>query len=161
MGGERRRWAHRFGQILEWIVLALMLALALVVLAGVGFRKVGMALAWYDEIASILLAWLTFYGAALAALRGRHIGFPRLVAGLDPPARRIAWWIRELAVVGFFLIVAIAGFRVLGALSGTYLVGLPWVPVPLAQSVIPIGALLFIAAELLVALDETPVEVAE
>ena len=31
------------------------------------YRKAGASLTWYDEIASILLAWVTYYGAALAA----------------------------------------------------------------------------------------------
>ena len=132
-------------------MLALMGALAVVVVVGVGFRKAGMALAWYDEAASILLAWLTYYGAALAALRGRHIGFPTLVSRLSPGPRRTAWVLREIAVVGFFLLAATSGAQVLRALAGTHLVGLPWFPVTVSQSVIPVGALLFIAAELLAA----------
>jgi Tripartite ATP-independent periplasmic transporters, DctQ component len=39
----------------------------------------GAALAWYDELASIGLVWLTFYGSALAALKGAHIGVAGLV----------------------------------------------------------------------------------
>ena len=65
-----------------------MVALALVVVLGVVFRRLGAALVWYDEVASILLAWLTFYGAALAALHRAHIGFPKLVDGLGPRLRR-------------------------------------------------------------------------
>jgi TRAP-type C4-dicarboxylate transport system permease small subunit len=33
----------------------------------------GSSLAWYDEIASALLAGLTFEGASLAVLKGAHI----------------------------------------------------------------------------------------
>ena len=39
--------------------------------------------------------------------------------------------------------------RVLTVLGGTNLVSLPWFPMAVAQSVIPIGAVLFIAAQLL------------
>jgi hypothetical protein len=45
--------------------------------------------------------------------------------------------------------MAWAGFRVLEVLEGETLVSLTWVPVQLTQSIIPIGAILFIAAELL------------
>ncbi len=45
--------------------------------------------------------------------------------------------------------MAWAGLQVMRALSGTYLVSLPWMPVQVAQSVIPIGGILFILAELL------------
>ncbi len=125
-----------------------MIALAALVVSAVVFRKAGMALVWYDEVASILLAWLTYYGAALAALHRRHIGMPTLVARLAPVQRRVALALRELIVIGFFLLAAWAGLRVLAALRGTGLTSLPWVPAVLAQSVIPIGSLLFVLAEL-------------
>ena len=38
--------------------------------------RVGQSLTWYDEVASHLLAWLTFYGAALASVKRAHIGCP-------------------------------------------------------------------------------------
>ena len=61
-----------------------MVALAVIVVVGVGFRKAGASLVWYDEVASIMLAWLTYYGAALAALSRSHIGMPTLVANHIP-----------------------------------------------------------------------------
>ena len=60
-----RRGYERF---LEWICIVLMAALAAEVVAGVVFRYSGHSLVWYDEVATILLAWVTFYGAALAVL---------------------------------------------------------------------------------------------
>ncbi|MCL4762803.1 MAG: TRAP transporter small permease, partial [Burkholderiales bacterium] len=57
-----------FERALEWVVIALMIVLAVEVAAGVIFRYAGRALVWYDEVASVLLAWVTYYGAALAAL---------------------------------------------------------------------------------------------
>lgn len=140
---------RRFQAFLEALVLVLLGALALVVVAGVVFRKAGMALVWYDEIASILLAWLTWYGACLAALRRAHIGFPTLVERLDRPWRTAALVAREAVVIGFLAAAGWAGWRVLVVLEGTYLVSLPWMPAHVTQSVIPIGAALFIVAELL------------
>ena len=55
----------------------------------------------------------------------------------------------EVAVIGFFAVLAWAGWQVQSALSGTSLVSLPGVSAGLAQSVIPIGAVLFICAQLL------------
>ena len=46
-----------------------MVGMAAEVTLGVVFRALGHSLAWYDEVASVLLAWLTFYGAALASVR--------------------------------------------------------------------------------------------
>ena len=130
-----------------------MTALALVVIAGIVFRKAGASLVWYDEVASILLVWLTYYGGSLAALDRAHIGFPRLVESRTGRLRTMLVAIREVVVVGFFLMVAWAGWVVLGVLGGTFLVSLPWLPARFTQSVIPIGALLFILAELLSLID--------
>jgi TRAP-type C4-dicarboxylate transport system permease small subunit len=145
----RRRFQKALQSALEFAVVALMVALALVVVLGVVFRRLGAALVWYDEVASILLAWLTFYGAALAALHRAHIGFPKLVDGLAPRFRRPVILIGEAFVLAFFMVVAWAGWRVFGILGGETLVSLPWVPQRLVQSVIPIGAILFIIAELI------------
>jgi len=138
-----------FRGLLEVVVLALMGALALVVVVGVVYRKAGASLVWYDEVASILLAWLTYYGAALAALDRAHIGIPTLVARLTGSARAAVVLAGEVCVLAFFGVLAVAGMRVLSVLGGTSLVSLPWVPSAVAQSVIPIGAVLFIVAQLL------------
>jgi TRAP-type C4-dicarboxylate transport system permease small subunit len=129
--------------------MLLVAALVLVVVAGVVFRKLGASLVWYDEVASILLVWLTYYGSCLVALDRAHIGFPNLVRSLDPPLARVLVFVREIVVIGFFVILAWAGWRVLRVLEGNYLVSLPWMPTQLTQSVIPIGSVLFIMAELL------------
>lgn len=135
--------------MLEGIVLLLMVALAGVVVLGVAFRKAGAALVWYDEVASVLLAWLTFYGAALAALHRVHIGVPTVVARLRGRTRLLVLAVAETVVVAFFGVVAWAGWQVLEVLSGTSLISLPWVPTRLTQSVIPIGAMLYVVAQLL------------
>lgn len=134
---------------LEWIVIVLMAALAVVVIAGVAFRKLGEPLVWYDEVAPILLAWLTYYGACLAALNRAHIGFPKLVDAMPRRARLAVTAFRELCVVGFFALAAWAGWRVLDVLEGEALVSLAWFPAAAARSVIPVGAALFIVAELI------------
>ncbi len=139
----------RFERLLEAIVLVLVAALAVVVVMGVGFRKFGAALVWYDEVASILLAWLTYYGAALAALKRAHIGFPNLVRRLGQRWRLPVVVAGEAVVIAFFLIAAWAGWRVLVILEGSGMVSLPWVPTRLTQSVIPIGSVLFVIAQLL------------
>ena len=109
----------------------------------------GAPLVFYDEVAPIMLVWLTYYGSALAALRRAHIGFPRLVQGRSPRLRYLALGVREVCVVGFFLVAAWAGWRVLLVLEGAALISLSLVQAQLTQSVMPIGALLFIAAELI------------
>ena len=136
-------------RLLEGIVMVLMLAMVLIVVAAVIYRKAGASLVWYDEIASILLAWLTYYGAALAALKRAHIGFPGLVDAMPPHFRLAAVVIAEVFVFGFFIMLGWFGYVVLGVLEFDTLVSLPNVSTQYTQSVIPIGAALFVLAEAL------------
>lgn len=138
-----------FERTLEGIVIVLMIALAVEVTAGVVFRYTGHALVWYDEVASILLAWVTFYGAALAALKGSHIGVPELIRLLPPSARVTFTLLARALVFGFFILLAWVGYAVLEILASDTLVALPEVSVVWAQSVIPVSAVLFIIAEAL------------
>jgi len=138
-----------FQRILEWATILLMVVLTAIVLVAVLYRLSGNSLSWYDEIASILLSWITYYGAALAALKRRHIGFDGVLLGLPIPMRKIAVVIAEILVISFFVLLAWAGFEILSVLAGDTLVALTWMPVQITQSVIPVGAVLFIAAELL------------
>ena len=138
-----------YERALEWIVIALMTALAVEVTIGVVFRTTGQSLVWYDEIASILLAWLTFYGSALAAAKRGHISCPELVA-MMPPAPRTAITIAvEVLVIGFYALIGWIGWRVLEVLATDHLVSLPEISVMYVQSVIPISAALIIVSEAL------------
>lgn len=144
-----RELRRRYERLLEWVVIALMAVLAVEVTLGVIYRSLGASLVWYDEIASILLAWLTFYGSALAAAKRAHIGCPEVVAMLPPAARVAARLFAELLVIAFFLVVGWMGYSNLGVLATDYLISLPDVPVAYPESVIPISAVLIILAELL------------
>ena len=138
-----------FERLLEAITILLMLSLAGVVILGVIYRWSGASLVWYDEVASVQLAWLTYYAAALAALKRAHIGVPGIVAAMRP-ALRVALVIASRAVViGFFAVLAWLGYVVLIVLEGDTLISLPDVSTQFTQSVIPIGAVLYIIAELL------------
>lgn len=138
-----------YGWLLEAIVFMLMAALALEVIVGVVYRTLGESLVWYDEIASILLAWLTYYGAALAAHKRAHIGFSGLVDSLSPALRVTAVLFAEICVLGFFVLMAWVGWSIMDVLATDYLVSLPEISVNYVQSVIPIGAVLFIIAQIL------------
>lgn len=143
-----RRLHAALGWILEWITIALMVLLTVVVIVAVVYRLAQNSLSWYDEVAVILLAWITYYGAALAALKRGHIGFDSVLLAIPMPARMLAVIVAEVIVLGFFVLLAKTGWEVLQILEGETLISLTWVPVTLTQSVIPIGSVLFIIAEL-------------
>ncbi len=138
-----------YGRFLEAIVIVLMVAIAVEVTIGITYRALGKSLAWYDEVAVILLAWLTFYGSALAALRRAHIGFPGLVNSLAPIWRVPAVLFGKLVVIGFLVLLGWVGYSVLDVLATDYLISLPRISVAWTQSVLPISCALFVIAELL------------
>ena len=135
-------------RLLELLCIVLMVGLAVVVVVAVIYRTAGSSLTWYDEIAAIMLAWLTYYGAALAALRRAHLGFPGLYAASPPTLRVPMLIIGDLLFIGFFVILAWYGWRVIVLLYGDTLVSLPWVLVSFTQSVIPIGCALITLCQL-------------
>jgi TRAP-type C4-dicarboxylate transport system permease small subunit len=135
--------------MLEAIVIALMVGVTGIVILAVVFRYTGSSLSWYDEIASIGLVWLTYYGSALAALKGSHIGVAGFVSAMPPKLRIAATLFAEVIVIIFFVTLAVTGFQVLAIVGNDGLVSLPNVPQWLTDSVIPIGAILFVIAELL------------
>src|SRR5512134_1396911 len=145
--GSFRRGYERF---LEWICIVLMIALAVEVTAGVLFRYSGHSLVWYDEVATILLAWVTFYGSALAVLKHAHMGVPEIVRMLPAGPRVAAAVVAQLCTMAFFVLLAWVGYTILEILATDRLVSLPEVPVAYANSVIPISAVLFIVGQLLV-----------
>ncbi len=138
-----------YDRLLEVIAATLMAALSLIIVLGFVFRALNQSLVWYDEVASIGLCWLTYYGSALAALRGAHIGFPGIVNAFPPGLRLAATIFAEAVVIGFFLLLAYTGLEVMLILKGSTMVSIPAISLQVTQSVIPITAVLFIVAELL------------
>ena len=141
------RFRDSYGRLLEWVVILLMVALAVEVTLGVVFRTVGRSVAWYDEIASVLLAWLTFYGAALASVKRAHIGCPEVVDRMPWRARRLAGIAAQILVIAFFVLLGGVGAWILPVLATDALVSLPSIPISVVQSVIPISSVLIIIAE--------------
>jgi TRAP-type C4-dicarboxylate transport system permease small subunit len=142
-----------YEKILEFIVIVLMSAMAIEVTIGICYRALGNSLSWYDEVAVILLAWLTFYGSALAALKRAHIGFPGLVRSMRPRYRVPTVIAGKALVLGFLALLGWIGFSILDVLATDYLISLPAISVAWAQSVIPISCVMFIVAELLILPD--------
>jgi len=147
-GGAMQRFREHYGLFLEWVVMALMVLLAVEVMAGVVFRFAGSSLVWYDELASVMLAWLTFYGSALASVKRAHIGCPEVVQQMSPAWQRVLGVISQLLVIAFFALLGWTGLQIMPILVGESLVSLPWVSMNFVQSVIPVSSALIVVAEI-------------
>lgn len=128
--------------------MSLMILMFVEVMVGVVFRVAGHSLSWYDEVASIILAWLTFYGSALASHKRAHISCPEVVDMMAAPMRRWLNVISQLLVIGFFALLAWIGMRIMPILATDTMTSLPDVPMNWVQSVIPISAVMILVVEL-------------
>jgi TRAP-type C4-dicarboxylate transport system permease small subunit len=151
--GAMQRFRASYAHVLEWVVGFLMVALAIEVTLGIVFRAIGQSLVWYDEVASIMLAWLTFYGSALASVNRNHIGCPEVVDMLPPSLKRAVNVLAQLLVIAFFALFGWIGLLIMPVLAGDTLVSLPWVPMNFVQSVIPVSAALILIGEVMHLID--------
>lgn len=135
--------------VLQVVTLAMLVALSGVVVVGVAFRYSGSSLIWYDEVAAVLLAWITFTGAALATLRNAHLGFNGLLFGLPLPARLTLFFVVEAIFLAICLIVVWGGWTILGIFGNETMTTLRFVPRSVVQSILPVSAGLMIAGRLL------------
>ncbi|SEC14245.1 TRAP transporter small permease [Nitratireductor aquibiodomus] len=143
------RLAHWLDLFLQVVTLTLLLALSCVVVLGVAFRYSGNSLIWYDEVAAVLLAWITFSGAALATLRNAHLGFNGLLLGSPPAMRMVLFWLGEAIFAAVFAAMLWAGWAILDIFGNESMTTLRFVPRSFVQSILPISAGLMLAGRLL------------
>jgi TRAP-type transport system small permease protein len=140
------KYFRRLVDLVEvWTVLLLVLMVLLVSL-GVFYRYVlNSSLSWYDEFASFLLVWLTFYGAVVASYRHRHIGFEVVVDRFMPSTRKIIELIAEFCVLGFQAVLFYYGWLLVQKMGDETTVSLVWVKMRWIYSVLPItGGLMLV-----------------
>lgn len=143
------KFKNGYFSFLEGIVVVLVIALAGVVTLGFVTRYLGSPLSWYDELAAALLAWVTYYGAALAAAKGAHITCPSVLNMCPPSIRVPIALLAEAITIGFFIFLGLASYQVMLILQDVGMVSLPSVSMQLVHSAIPVSSVLFIIAELL------------
>jgi TRAP-type transport system small permease protein len=134
--------------LLEWCAALLLVIMVVVVCLGVFFRYVlNSSLVWYDEFASYLLVWLTFYGAVVASYRRRHIGFEVVVNRFTPKTRRIIDFISECFVLSFQIVLFYYGWLLVEKMGDGSAISLTWIKMGWVYSVLPItgGLMLLIS----------------
>ena len=133
------------------VTLSLLIALAAVVLYAVAARTAGSSPIWYDEVASVMLAWLTFLGAPLATLKSAHLNFETLLMSRKLASRKIMYVTGELIYYAVFVLIAWAGWTILEIFGDETLTSLRFIPLAAVQSVVPVSAALMILTRLLLA----------
>lgn len=141
--------ARGLDRVLQAATVGLLAILAVVVVVAVACRYGGVSLIWYDEVASLLLAWLTFVGMGLAALRNAHLGFNGLLFGAPPAVRGALFVVVEIAFHASFAAIAWASWAILEIFGTESLTSLPDVPLWASRAVLPVSAVVIMLARAL------------
>lgn len=93
-------------QGIRFLVSAMGISMAGIVAVQVFFRYgLNHSLFWSEELARILLVWLTFFGATVAYYHHAHPGVDGLVRRLPPGGQRIAALLSHIAALALFSIM--------------------------------------------------------
>jgi TRAP-type C4-dicarboxylate transport system permease small subunit len=138
-----------YDRLLEVIAVVLIVAVTVIVTLGFSYRWAGYSLVWYDEVAAISLAWLTYFASALAAMRGAHLGFSGFVNSLPAGLRVAATLFSSGVTILFFVLMAWVGTKLLPIIAGITLVSIPDISQALVMAAIPAASAMFVLAELL------------
>jgi TRAP-type C4-dicarboxylate transport system permease small subunit len=108
------RVKHIARLLLGGISVATFVVLVVVVLWGVFTRHVMQdQVRWSEELARLLLVWISFLGGAIAYIDDKHLGVDLFVSRLDPAAASVAAIFCHLLVLGFGLFVmGVGGTRI-------------------------------------------------
>ncbi|HUU50033.1 MAG TPA: TRAP transporter small permease [Nitrospinota bacterium] len=130
-------------RLVEYIVILLMIAMTLLVVVAVIFRKAGHSISWYDEFAGYILVWVTFWGAVIALERKRHIGFESLVELMPKSIQKMVMSVVYIFLIFLNLVLIKYGWRLTTELTGETAITLP-VPIGYINAVLPITASLML-----------------
>ncbi len=101
-------------RLLNGILVGAVALLVLDVLLGVASRYLwGAQVKWTEELATILLIWVSFLGAAAAFEARAHLGIDFLTERSPPSARRKTELAAHLCTIGFVVIAFLLGGSIL------------------------------------------------
>lgn len=126
------RW---IGKTVDYAVISLGGALAVLIFINVVMHAMGKDLAWLTELGELMMVWVTFLGGAAAAQRGAHMSINEFLDKLGSTGRKWA----DAAVQTFSLVViAVVFFYGVGIVQGSWgnvLTTLEW---PMAWQYMPL-----------------------
>jgi len=126
-----------------WISGLSIAAMSLIIPWGVYARYVlGTGSNWPEPVAVLLMITFTFFGAAAGYRANAHIAVGMLTDRLPSALRGLCEKIVDILMVGICLFVMVWGGKLAMETMIQYLADLPWMPVGLTYSPLPIGSFL-------------------
>lgn len=125
-----------------WISGLSIATMSLIIPWGVYARYVlGTGSNWPEPVAVLLMITFTFFGAAAGYRASAHIAVGMLTDRLPSGLRAVCEKLVDLLMVGISLFVIVWGSKLVLETMGQYLADLPWMPVGLTYSPLPVGSL--------------------
>ncbi len=99
------------GRVVDITSMCILVFLVVVVFINICFRYLfNLPIAWSDELAKILLVWLTFIGGAAASRRGRHLKIEDLLKKMVDRKKSFFHRLINIVVALFLIIFIWKGF---------------------------------------------------
>jgi TRAP-type C4-dicarboxylate transport system permease small subunit len=129
-----------------WSAGIAIILMSVIVPVGVFARYVlGFGAQWPEPIAILLMIVFTFLGAAASYRAGAHIAVAMLTDRLPPAMQKAGEVLVDIAMAVICLFVLVYGTKLCWGMMGQTLAELPWLPVGVTYSPLPLGALLTLA----------------
>ena len=128
-------------KIEEFFVCVFLSVLIVLVFFAAIFRTFGVSVAWSIDVAQMLFAWATFFGADLALHKHKHIGVDLLVRRFSVPVQRIILFVGYLVILCFLSIIIFYGTRLCILNYRRFLYTLP-ISYSYVTSAAPVGCVL-------------------
>jgi TRAP-type C4-dicarboxylate transport system permease small subunit len=133
-----------FVRLNQWLVIALMASMAVLVFTNVVSRYVfNYSIIWVEELTQYQMVWITYLGAGLALREGRHVAVDTLQDLLPQPLRRFARLLIWIAMAAFLVALTILGFQI-AAFTWDQETPVMNIPTGIPYLAIPIGAAVFL-----------------
>jgi len=141
------RVVQRAGRAVVILALVAMLVLLALGVAVRTFPAIPIPLAGYDEIVELLMAWMTFLGAAVLCGEGSLYRVDVLIGRLPPYAARLLGIGVLVATLVFALVLTVEGWRLAVVSAETT----PFLRFPksIAYAAMPVAGLIMIAYTLI------------
>ena len=102
-----------FVKLNQWVVIALMATMALLVFVNVVSRYVfNYSIIWVEELTQYQMIWIAYLGAGLALREGRHVAVDTLQDLLPARLRRFVRLAIWFAIAVFLVTLTILGFQI-------------------------------------------------
>ncbi|MCP4399908.1 MAG: TRAP transporter small permease [bacterium] len=135
----------RLDQGIDCILAMILAAMTVIVFTQVFFRYVlNSPLAWPEEVARLMIVWLTFLGGYMALREKKHIGFNLLVKKLAPKTQQIVTIAGKVLIILFLLVTIKEGVLFAKKFAN---VPMPYTQFPIgkvAYTVFPISGVLML-----------------